>query len=315
MENINSINGSSFLKRFYIYQKERFPLLAHGILIAVFTFSAIAYSRICRGMDGFIPIRTYVIGIFATITLFFLVRVFDEFKDKEEDAKYRKYLPVPRGLISLKELKIIGIIVVIIQLIVIAWFQPSMLSLYFLVLGYMCLMGVEFFVPKWLKKHQIIYITSHMFIIPLVDIYASGLDWLLGGATAPIGLAFFFAVSYMNGIVLEFGRKIRTPENEEEGVVSYTNYFGTQRGVVYWILILGSTLLLAFAASWYAGYGISVFLSLTALFLICALPGFLFLKNHTQKLSKLIEHASGVWTIGMYLSLGGLPMAIDLLTG
>ncbi len=314
MQNINSINSASFPKRFYIYQKERFPLLLHGILIAVFTFSAIAYSRISRGAEGFIPVGTYVVGIFATITLFFLVRVFDEFKDKEEDAQYRKYLPVPRGLISLKELKIVGIAVVIIQLCVIAWLQPRMLSLYFLVLGYLCLMGVEFFVPKWLKKRQMIYVTSHMFIIPLVDVYASGLDWVLGDAKAPLGMIFFFAVSYMNGIVLEFGRKIRTPENEEEGVVSYTSLFGTQKGTFYWILILGTTLLLAFTASWYAGHGIFVFLFLTALFLICALPGFLFLRNHTQKLSKLIEHASGVWTLGMYLSLGGLPMAVDLLT-
>ena len=33
-----------------------------------------------------------------------------------------------------------------------------------------------------------------MLIIPLIDIYASGLDWLLEGASAPKGLLFFFAV-------------------------------------------------------------------------------------------------------------------------
>ena len=49
-----------------------------------------------------------------------------------------------------------------------------------------------------------------------IDLYSSGLDWKLDNAEPHLGLLFFFAVSYMNGLVLEFGRKIRTPEKEEE---------------------------------------------------------------------------------------------------
>lgn len=57
-------NKASVWKRFYIYQKERFPLLGHGLLVATFSFSAIAYSRICRGQTGFVNWNTYLIGIF-----------------------------------------------------------------------------------------------------------------------------------------------------------------------------------------------------------------------------------------------------------
>ena len=124
-------NTHSFFVRFYIYQKERFPFVGYIILIGVFTFSAISYSRICRGENGFIDWKHYLIGIITTFTLFFLVRIFDEFKDKEEDAKYRKYLPVPRGLISLKELRWVGILVALIQLFLILFFQKEMILLYF----------------------------------------------------------------------------------------------------------------------------------------------------------------------------------------
>ena len=41
--------------------------------------------------------------------------IFDEFKDAEDDAKYRKELAVPRGLISFRELTIMGIVVVLAQ--------------------------------------------------------------------------------------------------------------------------------------------------------------------------------------------------------
>jgi 4-hydroxybenzoate polyprenyltransferase len=301
-----------FIKRFYIYQKERFPFIANGILIAIFTFSAISYSRICRGADGFISLNSYLIAIFTTITLFFLLRIFDEFKDKEEDAKYRSHLPVPRGLVSLRELAYLGIVTAVLQILFNILFYPKMLILYFAVIVFLLLMGKEFFVARWLKKHPIMYVVSHMFIIPLIDIYASGMDWLIEGVDAPHGLLFFFAVSYMNGVVLEFGRKIKVKENEEFN--TYSTQYGANKATVYWIIILAVTLIFSIIASSYAGYGKVGALILVLIFMLSSLPGFLFLRKKTLKLSKLIEVASGFWTAAMYLTLGGFPMLYSLVS-
>lgn len=306
-------NNASFLKRFYLYQKERFPLAGYAVLVGAFSFSAISYSRICRGETGFVDWKTFFVGIFTTISLFLLVRIFDEFKDAEDDAKYRKELPVPRGLISLRELGITGIILVALQVLVNLFFFPKMLLIYFVIIGYLMLMGKEFFVAAWLKKHQFWYVTSHMFIIPLIDIYASGLDWLLAGVSAPAGLLFFFAVSYMNGIVLEIGRKIRVPEKEAHGVLTYTAMLGINRAVIYWLVILFVTLSLSIAACIFAGYGMTAFIVLGGVFVLCSLPAFLFLSHKTHKRSKMIEYASAAWTIAMYLTLGGGPMISKLL--
>jgi 4-hydroxybenzoate polyprenyltransferase len=301
-------NNSSFAKRFWIYQKERFPLLGHGILVTAFSFSAISYSRICRGAEGFVNWTTFLIGVFTTISLFFLVRIFDEFKDAKEDAAYRKELPVPRGLISFGELKVIGIVLAILQVVLNWLFFPKMLFLYAVVIIYLCLMGREFFIPTWLKKHQFWYVVSHMFIIPLIDIYASGLDWLLADVAAPHGLVFFFAVSYMNGIVLEIGRKVRSPQDEKVGVLTYSGMLGTDKSVKYWITVLFVTLLLSMVASYYAGYGWLAYIILSVIFLICCIPAFLFLNSYSRKYAKAIEWSSAGWTIAMYLSLGGIPM-------
>ena len=306
-------NNAGFLKRFYIYQKERFPLLGHGLLVASFSFSAISYSRICRGAEGFVSLTAFFIGIFTTISLFLLVRIFDEFKDKEDDAAFRQHLPVPRGLVSLRELMIIGITVAVLQIAVNAFFFPKMLVLYFIAVGYLLLMGKEFFVTEWLKKHQFWYVTSHMLIIPLIDIYASGLDWLLAGVPAPKGLLFFFGVSFMSGIVLEVGRKIRIPEKEASGVLTYTSMLGIRKAIVLWILLLAATLLLSIAASHYAGFGLTAAVILGSIFIVCLLPALLFLKKRTEKNAKLIEYASALWAISMYLSLGGIPMLQKLL--
>lgn len=303
-----------YLNRLYIYQKERFPVLMNIIAVLVFTFSAIAYSRLCRGVEGFVPWQDYAIGCFATFTLFLLVRIFDEHKDQKEDALYRSYLPVPRGVVTLRELRNIGIVVAMIQIAVIAVFQTPMLWLYLIVMVYLCLMGVEFFVPRFLKKRQLLYITSHMIIIPLLDIYSSGIDWLLSGASPHWGLLFFFVVSYMNGLVVEFGRKMKPPGQEEEGVVSYTKMWGVKGAVAVWLGVLWATFGVASGAAFYASFGWPLMITLIVFVGVCSIPGFAFLKNPTMKTAKNMEKISGLWTILMYLSLGAIPMLIQLLS-
>jgi len=305
-------NHLSLYKRLYIYQRERFPVVAHGLMITAFTFSAISYSRICRGLEGFISIQNFMIGIFTSFTFFLLLRIFDEFKDKEEDAQFRTYLPVPRGLVTLRELKYLGWVVALLQLTVIAAFQSQMLGLYFIIIAYLLLMSKEFFVADWLKQRQLLYIISHMMIIPLIDLYSSGLDWELSGGSMHLGIAWFMLVSFINGLVLEFGRKIRTKDSEEEGVISYTKLYGTRPAVWIWLGLLSSTLLAAIAAVYYAGYSHGPVVVLMTFYVVSIVPALSFIMQPTDRKAKFIEYASGIWTALMYLSLGAIPMIKNL---
>jgi 4-hydroxybenzoate polyprenyltransferase len=308
----SSPNSSGLALRFWQYQKERYPFIAYFILIGTFSFSAISYSRISRLADEFIDLPSFFVCVFNTVGLFFLVRVFDEFKDHEDDVRYRKSLPVPRGLISLPELKIIGWICFGLMLGVDLAFAPGILPLLGLVLGYLALMGKEFFIAAWLKRYQFWYISSHMFIIPLVDVFASGFDWHLQNMEPPSGLLYFFMVSYMNGVVLEIGRKIKSPETEEEGVVSYSKLLGARGAVLFWIALLFLTAWLAWLAMEKAGIGSMSYQVLTSVLAVCLIPALVYLFLPTHKNGKNIEYASALWTLGLYLSLGGLQMILSL---
>jgi 4-hydroxybenzoate polyprenyltransferase len=292
--------------RFWIYLTERFPLHSHGILIAAFSFSAIGYSRLCQQLPNFIDLKAFLVCIFNTVSLFFLLRVFDEHKDAEDDAKFRSELPVPRGLISLKELRNIGLTVFVFQLIISAVTFPKMLPLYAVVIAYLLLMGKEFFMADWLKKHQFWYVTSHMIIIPLIDIYASGYDWHLNQRPAPFGLIYFFGVSFFNGIVLELGRKIRAPHDEKPGVQTYSSMLGLYKSVYLWIAVLFATLVLALLAAEFAKLPMGVFAALCVYFVLTLLAAVWHLKKQSSASAKIIEIASGAWTILMYLTLGGI---------
>ena len=176
-------------------------------------------------------------------------------------------------------------------------------------------MGKEFFVSDWLKKHQFWYVVSHMFIIPFVDVFASGFDWYLDDRDAPLGLMFFFGVSFMNGIVIEVGRKLKAPVDEREGVVTYSGLKGYQKATTLWIIILTATLTFASAACYYADYSLYNYLILVGFYTVGVFFALRYRQRPEQKPAKMLELISVLWTIVMYLTLGGIPMIIQLIKG
>jgi 4-hydroxybenzoate polyprenyltransferase len=255
----------------------------------------------------------FALCVFNATVVFFLLRVSDEFKDQEDDAKFRTYLPVPRGLISLKELRWIGVFTILLQFGITAYYQPKMLLLLLAVYAYLFLMYHEFFVKNWLKKHQFWYVVSHMMIIPIVDVFASGFDWFLKAESAPLGMVLFFAVSFFNGLTLEIGRKIKSPENEEPGVLSYTYQVGTYRAVYLWMAVIFVTFLLSCYACYFVGHTMNSYIVLSVVLLFSLVPAFFFLRKPNPKSAKQIEYLSSLWTLTMYLTIGGVPMLTQVI--
>jgi len=222
-------------------------------------------------------------------------------------------LPVPKGLISLKELKWVGVFIVIVQVMAIWIIHPTMFLFYIIVMAYLALMTVEFFMHDWLNSHIWAYVGSHMMIIPLVDIYASGLDWFLDDGIPHLGLLFFFGVSYFNGIVLEIGRKLKTPNAEREGVVTYSGTMGFVNGANLWIVVLTVTAMIASAACYYAHLAILSYYILALFYMLGVYFAIRYKNEPNERNSKNIEIVSGVWTLLMYGTLGGVVGLINYL--
>ena len=308
-----TIDRPGRLIRFWQYCEERFPPFQHGLLIAVFTFSAASYSRILRGVEGILPWQQLLPGIGVVFCIFFLLRLFDEFKDKEEDKKYRPHLPVPRGLVSLAEIRIWIVLTFVLLFALLIIFLPTMWLFVMVTLAYLILMRVEFFVPEWLKERPLLYMTSHMFILPLTDWFATGLDWHTVGESLPVGLGYFLMLSYCNGMVIEIGRKIRPEHEDEPGQRTYSSIYGSKKATRMWMLMLVLTFVFALLACLQVGYGLAGTSALLFIFSATIFTGFKFLNLQNLENAQLIEKASGIWTLGMYLILGAFPMLINQL--
>jgi 1,4-dihydroxy-2-naphthoate octaprenyltransferase len=299
---------ASFVARWWTYQRERFPLLGHGLLIAAFSFSAVSFSRLLREQVT-LPDALTTLTAFGTAFLFFLqLRIADEFKDFEEDARFRPYRPVQRGLVTLRELAMLWVITGLIQLGLGLLLKPSLVFLLLGVWVYLALMTREFFAPEWLKARPIPYLLSHMLIVPLVDLYATACDWWPALGSAPRGLFWFVIVSYFNGIVIEIGRKVRSPADEETGVNTYTVLWGRRNAVLVWLGAMLLTAACATVAAIQIDFLLPVVVLLAVLLLTAATVGFRFLQSPKPGRGKRIETVSALWTLLMYLSLGAIPL-------
>lgn len=301
-------NRTGFWKTAWTYQRERFPLAAHGPLIAAFSACAVSYAALLRHDEPQPPAwPAFVIAFVVCLGFFFQLRVADEFKDAEEDARWRPYRPVPRGLVTLRSLALAGVAVAILQAALTLLWSPVLGLWLLLVWTYFTLMSIEFGIGRWLRARPLTYMLSHLFIMPLIDFYGTACDWVHVSGAMPDGLACFVAASYFNGIVIEMGRKIRAPADEELGVGTYTAIWGARIATTGWLAALVAAALCGWLGARIVGAGTSFACVAGAGIALAAISVRRFRARPQAGAGKLIERVSGIWTLMLYLGLGLLP--------
>jgi 4-hydroxybenzoate polyprenyltransferase len=294
--------------RFCTYQKERFPIFGHGPLILSFSFCAVSLSSLLRGNRSVPPLTELAVAFVTSFIFFLQLRIADEFKDFEEDSKYRPYRPVPRGLVSLRELAVIFALGCGAQALLAVWLHPRLIIILAVVWIYLAAMSKEFFVAEWLRRRPVTYMVTHMAILPLVDLYATSTDWLSTIGRPPHGLIWFLVASFFNGMVIEIGRKIRSPQDEETGVQTYSVVWGRRGAVLAWLAAMTLTLTFATLAARAIHFAWFVTPSLGLALAIAIVIGVSYLRSPLPGVGKRFELASGLWTLLLYLSLGLAPL-------
>jgi 4-hydroxybenzoate polyprenyltransferase len=313
-------------RRLWIYQAERFPLRRHGPLITVFSGAAALYGA--RLVGGFPSLPVLLSAILCSGAFFLLMRIADEFKDRHDDQRCRPYRPVPRGLVSLRELALVGLATAVLQGVLVWRVAPDAWWLLLLTWGWFALMGVEFLVPAWLRARPLLYTFSHMVIVPLIALLALAMAVLPAGGVLPGGaLLPLLALCYLNGLAIEFARKIRFPDQEEPGVDTWSALWGLRPAQGRWLVVLLLSLPLALAAARPIQAVPLVLLLLVPLLAWIVVPflpvkrAALLATGATGAAGQAIQVAgraqaqrpeplelpTALWTLATYLSLGWLP--------
>ena len=336
------------IKNFKIYLNERFPLGKNSFFVLIFTLSGYIYtgllynSKIIKSILSKevnrvpllwdkeidkVPMIWYkLLPLFIIIFMFFFqLRITDEFKDYEEDLKYRPYRPVQRGIISLKALGKIGLATVIVQIILAHVINPKLIYFMLLVWIYMFLMTKEFFIKNWLTEKILIYALSHVVIMIFITlVIVKGTGYILQDHFLEtlylllkkyeknifIGLIPLFALNYLNGIVLEIGRKTRKANEEEHGVQTYSKLWGRKKAVfILCILYVIEYIFVLFGLS---NINKEFFLVGQLILTITLILSIYFTIKFLKKdlTGKIPENISGIWILISSMNMGLIQYAV-----
>lgn len=293
-----------FPRRLSAYLAERFPLLGHGVLIAAYYSSNQFLARVLTEPGR--PMHYDLSSLLGAVTLFcffFHLRVFDEHKDYADDCVHYPQRVLQSGLITLRDLKVLGAIAIGLEILLAAIRGPQALAGWSLAFGFSLLMLKEFFARDWLKRRFLLYATSHMLLMPLLSLMVFSFATGRWPWEAPAWYWVYAWVGFFVTFNWEVSRKIRAPEDEIEGVDTYTRIFGTY-GAAYIVLLIRviDTALVALVG-WHLGVSVWFYAALVALFLVC-LIGFFQYRFHTnRKTAKRMEVYAGMYIIAFDLIL------------
>ena len=313
----------TFLKKWYIYQKERFPVLIYGIYILAIVIGTFViynitsfnaerkilmnnpYSYLMGAPTSHIIPWIKIIPMYIVAFLqFLMIRIIDEFKDYEEDCKYRPYRPVPRGLITLKELKILFIICVILQFGITLFVEPVSVMYLIGVWIFFALMSKSFFIKKFLDKHILIELILDELLMPILVVFLSRFITYVNPTSSfysyiNIGdILPFIIMTYIISCIVEIARKVRCKENEEKGVKTYTAVLGINKTIFILFMLETIVMILQLII-----LGKQYLLLILSSYVIVNIINWLFVMKKNKLFAKLTEISANLYILIAYFSL------------
>src|SRR5215212_9093910 len=155
----------------------------------------------------------------------------------------------------------------------------------------------EFFAPAALKRYFLLYATSHMLIMPLLALTVFSSATKRWPWEAPPWFWVYAFVGFFVTFNWEVSRKIRAPEQEIDGVDSYTKIFGTFGAAYVVLLIRAIDTALVAAVGRHLEFAPWFYIALAALYGVC-LFGFAQYRMHpTPRHAKMMEVYAGMYMI------------------
>jgi len=211
------------IKSFFKYQQERFPLLFLGLV----SLSGVVGTSAILDTHNWI---TIISGTCITLTFLFHVRVIDEIRDFSHDTEFHPNRPVQKKLISIKELKILRIISLIIffSISIIFSFETFIFAVFLFL--YSSLAGRDFFCSKKIKKHFFLYNLLNMVqLIGLQLVVYTMFKW--NYYFSPIIIA-HITIIFLLSALLEIVRKIKLEKSETLGKDTYSSHLGYRGSII-----------------------------------------------------------------------------------
>lgn len=296
--------GTPIAQRLMAWASERFPPAVAVLSFLIYSTGWLSGRALTH--PGKVSVSVWDAVAFVAVWAYFLMlRVFDEHKDFARDSLNFPDRVLQRGLVTLDQLKVVGAVAIALQLGVSLLEDHGVgrVTLWWvLLMAWSLLMAREFFVGGWLERRLVLYAFSHQLAMPLLMLWVAQMG--AGDRALPADVIWLCVSGIGFAFALEVARKVRAPEDEREGVDSYTRSLGL-RGAP---LAVQALLVVAAAAGALLLHGTGV---RSAPAFVCGaltpLPGIFacaaFLRRPDAGAAKKVENGTGIAVLALLIVL------------
>lgn len=205
-------------RNFYSYQKERFPVVVLGLsfLPAILSSGAV--------VTGTAHFEFVTLALVVSLAYLLHVRIIDEFRDYEHDLEHHKDRPLSVGIITLKDLRRIDWIAIIVVIVVATYSSSQALLIALVMLIYSFLARNEFFLGWKFRRHFYLYNAVNLVQMLLLQVLVYILATETFFFTTIIAMHFLFTAT--GTIIFDFLRKVKSPGQDGTGQDTYTWFLG-----------------------------------------------------------------------------------------
>jgi 4-hydroxybenzoate polyprenyltransferase len=215
------------------YFAEMLPIPAH-LLVAALTYLGVgAYGRVVHDLRTSMLSWATLVGIWSVFNLFVMLRLMDEFKDRDIDRALFPERPFPAGRVFESDLRVTLAAAIILYLGLNLTLGASIWAA-LAVFAYLCLMFRFFFMPATLRGSLLLSLATHTPIVALMllhgfCIFAVESHLAAGDIRWRLVLP-YVAMIWAGYAAWEIAKKTRLP-GDETAYVTYSGILG-QRGAV-----------------------------------------------------------------------------------
>lgn len=286
-------------KKFYYYQKIRFPLL----ILIVSLFPVILSSVAIVGVKSSLP--SIISALFLSIFYLLHIRIGDEHRDFEHDNLHHKNRPIQKGLISLADLDRVDVFATTLFILLLVFFGLSAFIFGLFMLAFTYVAKKEFFLAEKLRSHFFLYNFINLIQTALLQV----LIYIIFAGKVPLTylVAFHFTFTFIGTLIFEFIRKIYIPGTDGTGKDTYTWYLGFDKAIFVYTIMAFLDLLLFFQIAMLFSINKDLWLSLSFVLFVVLLV--FALLNRNRKILQFNQ----LMQLSFVLTYSGLNLAIYFL--
>ncbi len=298
--------NSTFFSRLMVYLWETYPPPA-ALLLANLQFFCL-YSLFFWINDAaeIIINANAIVGVITCFLFMLFLRVADELKDREVDVALFPERPLPSGRVLENDLWIVMVVVYELMFLLNTAFPAGILT--FLVLGVFAFFTFKyFFYPEYIAGSLFYSFLTHNPLTLLTAVYIISIPansfkmsmWRF----EPLLIAVWF---WFFGIIWEFTRKIRAPE-DETSYVTYSMLFGLRKSVFLTLGLMYSQFLIVLYLCYHHSMSQLTLGLLFAVLASCTLYFLAFVYSDNRRSFKIL--AAGA----IYLFLNLIVILVEML--